>query len=110
MRYKTVDSLGLMPTDEEKLLFELNWLRHRVRNLELIVHELMRDRINPEISEAWLKSAHDKGGFTPSVSQIEGRGKHIAEFLDVWPASEFATSQWPAKPDLKEPNGGTPSS
>lgn len=101
MPYKQVDHLPLTATNEDRLLFEIRWLTERVRNLELIVHEMMRNRINPELADGWLKTAHDKGGWTPSVSQIEGRGKQIAALLDVWPAEQYPASVWPPKPDPK---------
>ena len=101
MPYRRVDHLSLQASNEDRLLFEINWLTERVRNLELIVHELLQNRINKEIADAWLQTAHDKAGFTPSIHQIQGRGERIAAVLDAWPADQYASSVWPAKPDPK---------
>jgi hypothetical protein len=98
MQYKKVDSLGLNASDEDRLLFEINWLTQRVRNLELIVHELLRDRINKELADGWVDTANDKGGWTPTIDQIKGRGEWIAAVLDAWPADKSPSSVWPTKP------------
>ena len=101
MKYEKVTKLGLMPTGEERLLFEIAWQSERIKNLELIVHELLRNRINKELADGWLEATNSPG-FTPTIDQIDGRGKQIAALLDIWPASEFDSSVWPEKPDPKQ--------
>ena len=98
MPYKDVQSLGLASSNEDRLLFEVRWLSERVRNLELIVHELMRGRVNKEIADGWTKSSVDRG-WTPSINQIEGRGEQIAFLLDQV-APDKSGMQWPSKKPL----------
>lgn len=93
---REVKSLGLNSSPEDRLYFEIAYLRERVKNLELIVHELTRNRINKELVDGWITATHDRG-FTPSVSAIEGRGERIAALLDVWPAEQYPSSRWPQK-------------
>ena len=88
-------SLSLMATNEEKLAFEVEWLNLRVANLEEIVTELLRGRVNKELVDGWLNTTRSPG-FQASSAMIESRGKQIAYAIDRYPA-ENTQKTWPAK-------------
>ncbi|MBI5112340.1 MAG: hypothetical protein HZA68_10250 [Rhodovulum sp.] len=90
---KRVEFLGLAATEEERQNFRVSLLEARVRELEHIVHALLRDRVDEEQANAWLEVCENQNTFTPMVKAIEGRGKQIANNLDRWPGDQ----KWAAK-------------
>ena len=83
---KRVEHLGLQASEEERQNYRVTELEARVRELEHIVHALLRDRTHQDLADAWLSTT---GGephtFTPNVNTIKDRGKQIAANLDRWP-------------------------
>ncbi|KAA0694356.1 hypothetical protein DTW90_23785 [Neorhizobium sp. P12A] len=88
-------ALGLQATAEEKREFEIAWLQHRVKNLEDIVLELLRDNVNHELVDGYRKALERKNTFTPSTADIKDRGRSIAALLNKgYPAD---STRWPPK-------------
>jgi len=82
MRFRNdVTGLSMTPTDEEKFNFEIAFLRERVKNLELIVQELLRGRIAEGFVEGWVANCQTPG-FTPMLASAQGHGERIAKLLD----------------------------
>lgn len=93
---KRVEHLGLQAPEEDRQNYRVTELEVRVRELEYIVHALLRDRTHQEFADAWLLTA---GGepytFTPNVMTIRDRGKRIAADLDRWPeAQKWSPPSW----------------
>lgn len=93
---KRVEHFGLQASEEEKQNYRVTELEVRVRELEHIVHALLRDRTHQDFADAWLSTT---GGepytFTPNVMTIRDRGKRIAADLDRWPeAQKWSPPAW----------------
>jgi len=87
----------LSPTasEAERTQFRLNWIEERCRNLEAIVHELLRGRVPKELADSWIASSEVKD-WTPMISQLKGRGSSVAGMIDGLPA-DSAALKWPPK-------------
>ena len=93
------DSLPFTPTDRERFEFEITHLRQRVSELEDIVHELLRGRINKEIADGWRDTARNPG-LPSSTSGLKGRGAQIADVLDRFEGQP--SQQWPEKEEWSD--------
>lgn len=91
-----VQHIGLTSSEAEKQNYRVTELEVRVRELEHIVHALLRDRTHQDQADAWLSTAGgETATFTPSVDMIRDRGKRIAADLDRWPeAQKWSPPAW----------------
>lgn len=88
------ESLPAMGATKEQLSqFQIAWLTRRVENLEDIICELLRDRVNHELLEGYMKSLSNPG-FGPNSSYIKDRGKQIANMMDRGTKENMG---WPPK-------------
>ena len=100
-----VEDLPLAPTQEEydpAIVLETRtavlesralMLETRIRELEHIVHALLRNRIDQAEADVWLMLSGKAHAFNPSVSVLHGRGKKIADDLDRWPGKQDWSSR-----------------
>lgn len=93
---KKVEHLGLASSEDDQANFRITLLETRVRELEHIVHGLLRDRVSHEEADAWLDIAGGQKSFTPTIKVVEGRGQRIAATLDRWPDK----TKWPKREPL----------
>jgi len=72
--------------------FQIAWLHRRVETLEAIVFELLRDRVNHEGVEAYMKFLANPG-FGPSSSYVKDRGdRFVWEMQQNFPPENLG---WP---------------
>jgi hypothetical protein len=82
---KKIEMLSLQASEQERRDFQVNLLETRVRELEHIVHRLLKDRVHQEEADVWLELCENQKSFMPALSVIRGRGKRMAELMDRWP-------------------------
>ncbi|MGE7157547.1 hypothetical protein ACQKJ1_28020 [Methylorubrum rhodesianum] len=97
---KRVEMLGLTPTYEEWSNYRVTELEARVRELEHLVHALLRDRVRQEEADAWHELGGGQGSFTPMAAVFKDRGKRMAADMDRWPeAQKWSPPAWAESED-----------
>lgn len=85
-------------TSDQVRDFQIAWLNRRVENLEAIVFELLRGRVNYEGLEGYKKTLANPG-FGPTSAFLKDCGSRFAwEAQQAWPEENLG---WPpvSKPD-----------
>ena len=82
--------------------FQIAWLHRRVENLEALVFELLRDRVNYEQLEGYRKTLENPG-FTPSSNDIKNRGVQMAAYMQQ--GFDESVTGWPDLEKWKDDGG-----
>ncbi|KAB1069586.1 hypothetical protein [Methylobacterium planeticum] len=73
----------LFDQDEElQMEYKMVLLETRVRELEYIVHKLIKGRVEDEKANLWLELASSDHSYVVSPSILKGLGREIAESMD----------------------------
>jgi hypothetical protein len=81
---KQVHQLKATSTDEDALYFRITFLEARVRELEHLVHRLLKDRVDQSEADTWLRFSGAEG-MTADVIEVRGRGQRMATSMDRRP-------------------------
>lgn len=93
-------SLGLLPgTADEKRDFHIAWLNRRIENLEAIVFELLRDRVQYGAVAGYQKALNQP--FLPASSHnLKEWGRMLAEQMQQGWSAEYL--EWPPAVKIKD--------
>lgn len=84
---KQVLQLKPTSTDEDALYFRITFLEARVRELEHLVHRLLKDRVDQSEADAWLRLSSVEG-ITADVIEVRGRGQRMVTSMDKRPGEQ----------------------
>lgn len=84
---KQVLQLKPTSTDEDTLYFRITFLEARVRELEHLVHRLLKDRVDQSDADAWLRLSSVEG-ITADVIEVRGRGQRMVTSMDKRPREQ----------------------
>jgi hypothetical protein len=84
---KQVLQLKSTSTEEDHLYFRITFLEARVRELEHVVHRLLKDRVDQSEADAWLRLSGVEG-ISADVIEVRGRGQRMVTSMDKWPGEQ----------------------